>query len=181
MKTIISFLILMLFSLVAFAQTNLPPADPSTADGALNWAVAWNNKLIGLPSGALVMIVFFFFDSVLYYAEFFRNRNIPVFSIVGGALIYFLMSWRVGADTLPAPIWVTKNIVFGCIFGTIAWIVSLRYGLKMIGGLAGRPDPSPPLPEKPSAPTKIELEITGDNPKPSVTVVAGQPPTPKAP
>lgn len=168
LSILVVFGLLLLGSFVAFGQSTNAPAGLSddTANQYLNSMVEWNNKLLGLPSGVLVLIVMFLFNSVLYYAEFFPNRNIPLFSIVGGALIYFLLSWRVGADTLPVPIWATKNIVIGCIIGCVAWIASLRYGMKLVGKLAGKPDPSPPLPEKPVvAPTaKIEVELVAPKP-----------------
>jgi hypothetical protein len=135
-------LVLGLSTLACLAQTN---SVSSQADSILSQAVSWNDKLLGLPSGVLTLIVMFLFDSILYYAEFFKNRNIPVFSIVVGATIYFFMSWKVGAGGLPVQIWMTKNIVVGCIVGCVAWIASLRYGQTIIGKFAGKADPSPPL------------------------------------
>ena len=102
----------------------------------------------------------FLFDSVLYYAEFFPNRNIPVFSILAGGLVYSLICVRPVDASLPLRVWVVKNIVLGCIFGAAAWIGSLRYGMKLVLKVAGKPDPSPPLPPPAPAPVqKIEVEL----------------------
>lgn len=169
---IITILAVGFIALSCYGQTNIITSSPSSdsAEDTFNWLVNWNNKLLGAPTGVLVLVILFLFDSVLYYAEFFRNRNIPVFSIVCGGIIYCLLSVK-GDAPLPMRVWIAKNVVLGCIIGCIAWIASLRYGMKLVGAMAGRPDPSPPLPEKAPAPTKIELEVTGAK-TPSVTISA---------
>lgn len=152
----------------AHGQTNDVTAAPVTAgaNDTFNWLVTWNNKLLGAPSGVLVVVLLFLFDSVLYYAEFFPNRNIPVFSIVVGGLIYSLICVRPVDASLPLRVWVVKNIVLGCIFGAAAWIGSLRYCMKLVLIVAGKPDPSPPLPPPAAPPAqKIEVEIVNP-PKP---------------
>ncbi len=163
------FLLLALFTFEAVAQTLTPPAT-GNPDDTYNWLVTLNNKMLGAPAGVLVLVVVFLFDSVLYYAEFFPNRNIPVFSFAAGALIYALISVK-GDSTLPTHVWIAKNVVFGCIAGGAAWVLSLRYGMKLVLKVAGKPDPAPPLPEPvapaPAQTMKVELEVHSEKPAPT--------------
>lgn len=153
--------ILALLAITASAQVTNAIPDVSSYDSTLNQLVEWNNKLLGLPSGVLTLLVVFGFNAMLYYAEFFPNRKIPVFSVVAGAILYFMMSYKVGAVAFPTPIWQTKNLVIGCIIGIAAWVLSLRWGEKLFLKAAGRPDPALPLPP-PAPPTavKVAVEVT---------------------
>ncbi len=156
MKTFLLFLMLMAAAGIAFAQTNSVSAPSGgSADDTFNWLVNWNNKLLGAPTGVLVLVVVFLFDSIFYYAEFFPNRNIPIFSIWAGGIVYSLISVK-GDAPLPERVWIAKNIVLGCIVGAVAWIASLRYGMKLVGAVAGKADPS--LPPPPVTP-KIEVIV----------------------
>lgn len=165
MKTRILLSLLFFMALSAFAQVTNSIPDVNSYDNTLNQLVAWNNKLLGLPSGVLTLIVVFGFNSMLYYAEFFPNRKIPVFSVVVSAALYFMMSWKVGAIAFPTPIWQTKNFVIGCIIGIAAWVFSLRWGEKLFLKAAGRPDPAPPLPP-PAAPASVKVEVEVKPPVP---------------
>lgn len=147
--------------------TNSIPTQ--TGEHTLDQLIQWNDRLLGMPSGVLVLLLVFGFNCVFYYAEFFPNKKIPLFSIISGAVLYFLLSWKVGATTLEAPIWVTKNLVIGAIIGIAAWIFSLRYGQKIIVKLAGTPDPGANDPPKPTPGPAVvistEVKNVSDKPK----------------
>lgn len=176
MKTILILLFIMSLAFSAGAQVTNAIPDVNNYTATIDQLVSWNNKLLGLPSGVLTLLVVFGFNSMLYYAEFFPNRKIPVFSVAVSAVLYFLMSWKVGAIAFPTPIWQTKNFVIGCIIGIAAWVFSLRWGEKLFLKAAGRPDPAPPLPPLLPPPQKLEIDVHG-----IIPVVSEKPATPEKP
>ena len=84
-------------------------------------AIGVLNQLYGLPAFALVFCSCIVVGYILRFVKRFPNDGIPVAVVLWGGIIMTLVA-DTRATSMPARVWVVRNILVGMIFGLVAWL-----------------------------------------------------------
>lgn len=95
--------------------------DPQAAQTLLEHALKWNEKLVGLPSGVLILIACAGLAILLRWLKFFPNRFIPLV-VVGLSIASFMLTAPADATTA-LRIWIGRSFLIGLVIGIVACII----------------------------------------------------------
>lgn len=82
----------------------------------------WNDKLMGAPSGVLVLFLCLAAGYVWKMIRVLPNRFIPLIVMLTGAIIFVLLNWA--TPTVPL---IAKHFVIGFIIGFVAWLCHNKF------------------------------------------------------